>query len=160
MEKQESIFRKKSLDRVSSPEQLDNYLKVTKPSVWLILVGIIIILVGVIVWGVFSEMKTYVVVGCVVDNGTAYCYANEENHLKIKKGMIVEIPSEDIEFEIENVNNAGMIAPDNYEYLKHLINVSSGDYIFESTGKCNLKNNLYEGKVVVEVVSPLSFIFN
>lgn len=31
------IFRKKSLDRISSPEALDDYLHVTTPAVWMIL---------------------------------------------------------------------------------------------------------------------------
>ena len=69
MEKQESIFRQKSVERVSSPEQLDDYLKVTSPSVWLVLVGIIILLVGTIAWGAFGKLKTYAVTGCYVEDG-------------------------------------------------------------------------------------------
>ena len=34
MDKQ-SIFRRESLDRVESPEQLDAYIKVSHPKVWL-----------------------------------------------------------------------------------------------------------------------------
>ena len=36
MDKQ-SIFRRESLDRVESPEQLDAYIKVSHPKVWLIM---------------------------------------------------------------------------------------------------------------------------
>ena len=77
-EKQETIFRQKSVDRVSSPEELDKYLKVTSPRVWVVLIGIIIILVGVIAWGSFGKLKTYANVGCVIEKGQAYCYVNEE----------------------------------------------------------------------------------
>ncbi len=44
------LFRKKSMDRISSPEQLNDYIKVTTPSVWLVLVATIIILIGVLAW--------------------------------------------------------------------------------------------------------------
>ena len=36
----ESIFRKKSLDRITSPEALGDYLHVTSPTVWLRAVAI------------------------------------------------------------------------------------------------------------------------
>ena len=50
--KNESIFRQKSIDRISSPEQLHDYIKVSSPGVWLVLVAIIIFLVGALVWAV------------------------------------------------------------------------------------------------------------
>ena len=40
------IFRKKSLDRISSPEALDDYLRVTTPAIWLILTAVIMLLAG------------------------------------------------------------------------------------------------------------------
>ena len=48
----ESIFRQKSIDRISSPEQLHDYIKVSSPGAWLILVAIIIFLIGALIWGV------------------------------------------------------------------------------------------------------------
>ena len=48
------IFRKKAVDRVTSPEQLNDYIHVTSPSIWMLLTGIILILVGAIVWGIFG----------------------------------------------------------------------------------------------------------
>ena len=50
--KNESIFRQKSIDRISSPEQLHDYIKVSSPGAWLVLVAIIIFLVGALVWAV------------------------------------------------------------------------------------------------------------
>lgn len=56
MEKRQ-IFREKSIERVSSPEQLDDYIKVTTPSVWLILSATIALLAGMIIWGVFGKIE-------------------------------------------------------------------------------------------------------
>ena len=51
------IFRKKSIERVSSPEKLDDYIKVTTPSVWIILAATVALLVGMIIWGVFGKIE-------------------------------------------------------------------------------------------------------
>lgn len=51
------IFRKKSIERISSPEQLHDYIRVTTPSVWLVLIAIIILLVGVVIWAVFGKLE-------------------------------------------------------------------------------------------------------
>lgn len=160
MEKQETIFRQKSVDRVSSPEQLDNYLKVTSPSVWIILIGIIVILIGAIVWGTFGELKTYANVGCVIDSDGAYCYVKEEELDRVQKGMLVEIPSVNESFEITSINRTGVNIPNTYDYLQHIIGVTQNDYVFQVFGECDIATGYYPGKIVVEKVSPLTFVFN
>ncbi len=54
-----SIFRQKSLDKVSSPEKLDDYIRVTTPSVWVTLLAIVLLLVGAIIWGIFGEIEVH-----------------------------------------------------------------------------------------------------
>ena len=41
---EDSLFREKTVKRISSPEDLSNYLHVTRPSVWLILAAVILML--------------------------------------------------------------------------------------------------------------------
>ena len=50
------LFRKKSMDRVSSPEQLNDYIRVTTPSVWLVMLGVILLLTGMIIWSIFGTV--------------------------------------------------------------------------------------------------------
>ena len=42
----EQLFRKKSVDKVSSPEQLNEYIRVANPGVWMVLAAIVILLAG------------------------------------------------------------------------------------------------------------------
>ena len=161
MEKQETIFRQKSIDRVSSPEQLDNYLKVTSPSVWVALIGIIIILVGAIAWGVFGKMKTYTYCGCAIENGTAHCYVKEEEIYKIKTGMPVEIPVLDnAGFDIEAIAKAGTNVPKDYNYLLHILNIDASAFVFEVQAQCDIEEGFYQGRIVVESISPIKYIYN
>lgn len=58
----ESIFRQKSLARISSPEEIDNYMKVTRPSLWLALGVIILLLAALILWSVTARIEATMVV--------------------------------------------------------------------------------------------------
>ena len=59
------LFRQKSIDKVSSPEKLDDYIRVTTPSVWIALVAMAVLLIGVIVWGCFGELTVHEADGTV-----------------------------------------------------------------------------------------------
>ena len=51
------IFREKSMKRVSSPEELNDYIHVTSPSVWLILIAVVLLLAGMLAWSIFGTVE-------------------------------------------------------------------------------------------------------
>lgn len=83
----DKIFRKKSVDKMSSPEQLNDYIKVTNPGVWMVLAAIAVLLAGVCVWG------KYYYVYYVVDDGetTEKAYDASELTLVGVEGIDPEI---------------------------------------------------------------------
>lgn len=54
------LFRKAALERLSSPEKLDELMQITSPRSWLLLLGIGLLLAGVVVWGVVGRIPTTV----------------------------------------------------------------------------------------------------
>ncbi len=62
------IFRKASIDRVASPEQLTDYIQVGSPSVWVTLAAVIILLASLFVWAAFGQVE----VNRVDENGMEY----------------------------------------------------------------------------------------
>lgn len=54
-----SVFRKKSLDQINSPEQLDDYIRVTTPSVWIVLLALVVLLVGILAWSIFGSIEVH-----------------------------------------------------------------------------------------------------
>ncbi len=54
-----SIFREKSMERISSPDQMDDYIKVTTPSVWIALLALIVLLVGILAWSIFGTVEVH-----------------------------------------------------------------------------------------------------
>ncbi|MCR4721054.1 MAG: hypothetical protein K5655_04935 [Lachnospiraceae bacterium] len=55
-EQKKSLFREKSIERASSPESLNDYIRVTTTPVWLVLVALLVLLAGIIVWGVIGRV--------------------------------------------------------------------------------------------------------
>ena len=91
-----TLFRKSSLERVSSPDQLNEYVKVTNPSLIVMLVGIITILVSGMVW-IFSGVipKTVNIAGVVATdlngNKGVYCFVPLGTSKRLSPGMQVHI---------------------------------------------------------------------
>lgn len=54
----QDIFRKQALERLSSPEQLDRLMPVTRPRAWAALAGIGLLMLVLGVWLIFGSVKT------------------------------------------------------------------------------------------------------
>ncbi len=66
----ETMFRKKALKNLASPEQLDELIKVTTPRGWLALVALCAIAITFIAWGIFGRIPTIVMgPGVIVRTG-------------------------------------------------------------------------------------------
>lgn len=50
------LFRRQSLERITSPEELSDYIRVAAPSVWLILLATTILLVGMLAWSILGTV--------------------------------------------------------------------------------------------------------
>ncbi|MCR5626930.1 MAG: hypothetical protein K6F99_06395 [Lachnospiraceae bacterium] len=53
----ESLFSKRAEDKINSPEKLDEYIRVTTPTVWILLAGIIVLLIGFFAWAYFGTIS-------------------------------------------------------------------------------------------------------
>ena len=109
------IFRKKSLDRISSPEALDDYLHVTTPSVWLILIAIIMLLVGMLIWSYVASIDSFATGRAQVKDGQMYIeFDNEQIARNVQSGMVVtsgETQSRISSVGIDSKGNTFAIAP-------------------------------------------------
>ena len=88
----ESIFRKKSLDRITSPEALGDYLRVTSPTVWLILTAIILLLVGMLIWSSVASIDSFAGGTAVVQDGTMHIRFDDDQIARnVESGMSVVV---------------------------------------------------------------------
>lgn len=155
----EQLFRKKSIDRVSSPEQLDAYLRVANPGVWMVLIAIALLLVGVCVWGILGHLDTTVNAVAVCEEGSVTLYVKEEDGKSVQTGMEVQI--EETTCAVESISlmpiNAGAELSD---YARHLGSFAAEDWVYAVQTDARLPDGVYSAKIIVESVSPMSFVVN
>ena len=131
----QSVFRQKTIDRISSPEQLTDYLKVTGPGIWAVLAAVILLLAGILVWSFVGTLETTADARVVVRSDKAFVVTDGEK--KLKSGMQLRVASEE-----------------------YLIGGTQSDEFGRTIGtaQVDIPDGTYEGKVVVEKIHPISFL--
>ena len=73
------LYRKASLDRISSPEQLDKALKVTSPMSWLALAGVTLIILVTVIWSIVGTIAVTITTPGIVSSlvGSNAVYSSE-----------------------------------------------------------------------------------
>ena len=153
------IFRKKSIDRMSSPEQLNDYIKVTNPGVWMALAAIVILLIGVCVWGVFGKLETKLPVAAVSQDGQTVLYVKEDNIASVRENMSVYVGDET--YKVTSVSAQPVAVTEEIsEYARHTGELSIGEWVYIMQIDGNMPDGAYKAQIVTDSVSPLYFVFN
>ena len=153
------IFRKKSVDRMSSPEQLNDYIKVTNPGVWMALAAIVILLIGVCVWGVFGKLETKLPVAAVSQDGQTVLYVKEDNIASVRENMSVYVGDET--YKVTSVSSQPVAVTEEIsEYARHTGELSIGEWVYIVQIDGNMPDGAYKAQIVTDSVSPLYFVFN
>ena len=89
---QASVYRKASMERISSPEQLNDYLRVTNPSVWIVLAAVVLLLIGTLVWACFTDIGSSVSGVAAVENGVMTVrFEDAALEKNVEAGMLVTV---------------------------------------------------------------------
>ena len=137
------LFRQKSLDKITSPEQMGDYIRVSNPSVWMILAAIIVFLIGVYVWGVFGRLDTTLQTGGICKDGTL-------------------VSVEGKEFALSEISESPIKLDESYDpYLIHLMGLTEGDWVYAAKADtAEVKDGTYSVEVIIERVKPIDFVRN
>lgn len=134
----EQIFRKKSLDRISSPEQLDDYLKVSTPNLWLVLCAVIVLLLGILTWASVDYLETSISAVGTIENKEAEIVLTGNDAEKIQSGMQVRVGTYDTVIDYIQ-----------YDELGRAIAICAAD----------VPDGNYKVEIVLERIHPISFLF-
>ena len=149
------------MDRVSSPEQLNDRLRVANPGVWLLLTGIFLVLAGICVWGIFGRLNTVLSVGAMTDQGKTICYVKEENRDRITLDM--EVSAEGKITFVEDISLVPVLVDSEFpEYLCHVGNLSQGEWVYIVTLKDPIgkEGSIFPVDIVIESIAPARFVVN
>ena len=131
----QNIYREKTLERISAPDQLTDHLKVTNPGIWVILTAVIILLVGVFVWSCVGDLETKSPSTIIVKDKTARVATRDMKELT--EGD--ELRLEDKNYDISSVTT---------DEFGRKIGIASVD----------LPDGVYDGIVIVEKTHPIEFL--
>ncbi|MBQ9064524.1 MAG: hypothetical protein IJ123_03665 [Blautia sp.] len=154
----EKLFREKSLERIESPEKLNDYLRVTSPGVWLVLATIVVLLAGVCIWGVFGRIDATVSAAVVSRDGSSVCYVPETALEGAVKTQMVRIDGRELTLtpsalEPETVTETTDV------YVRLAGNLQVGDVFYQIPVSEDLDEGIYKGTLVTETLSPASLFF-
>lgn len=155
-----TIFREKSLKKIASPEQMNDYIRVSSPSVWMVLTAVIVLLAGVCVWGMFGHLDTAVQTGGVCTDGRLTVFVGEEDHDKIKENAVISVDG--VEYAVAEITNAPIRVDDQIDpYVVHLAGFTEGDWVYRLYADVpGLADGVYAASVITERVRPLDFVLN
>ena len=134
-ENNKSVFRQETLDRISSPEQLNDYLHVTSPGIWAILTAVIVFMAGVFVWSCTGTLETKSPASMIVKDHVAEIVVKDDSVLE--KGMLIREASQ--EFYIASVEED--------EYGRKI-----------GIAEVSLPDGKYDTEVVTATTRPVEFL--
>ena len=143
MEKQ--LFRKKTMERISSPEQLQDYMRVTSPGIWMVLTAVILLLAGLIIASATGKVESTLSARGQVRQGVDGIVVQLplERRDEIRESMAVRVGEQTghIDLIYENAGLLNVVATLDY----------SGNPLPEGT---------YDVTIVTETLRPISFLLN
>lgn len=155
------LFRRKSLDKVSSPEQMNDYIRVTSPGVWLVLAAVIALLAGLIIWSALGRLETTVTAVAVAGpDGGPVCYISEDDMDAVRAGQTVHIGGKDYN-TLSGVAAKPVPADGSLDaYAMHVGGLEADEWVYPAELDAVLAEGVYEARIVVDSVAPISFLLN
>ena len=159
-----NLFRQKSIDRISSPEELHDYMRVTSPRLWMILGAIAVLLAGFIVYASTTRMENTMKIRLQVAyfNDSADPVEKEEE-ASIKQ-VFFEVPFSQMDLvkhgmEVRVGNDRGTVSGLTTWGEKGIVYVEvameHGSEIFRNDAR-----TYDDAELVLESTTPISFLWN
>ena len=155
----DKMFRKESIERISSPEQLTDYIHVTSPAGWMLLGAIIVLLAGICVWGIFGRLDTALTVAAQSRDGAVVLYVKEADIGKVETGLPVRIGEN--EYRITGWPQVpAELTDEAAAYAMHIGGLESGEWVYTVYIDATLPEGIYTAEIIVDQVAPLAFVWN
>lgn len=133
----EQVYREKSLEKISSPDQLDDYLKVSTPGLWVILIAVVALLAGILVWANMAHLETKIETLGTVENQMLEAPLTGSDAEKVKTGMVVRVGSHETKIDLLKYDDYG-----------RTIAIASTD----------LPDGNYKAEIIIESINPIHFL--
>ena len=166
---QKNLFKKSSIDQISSPEQLNDYIKVSSPSVWMVLTVVVLLIVSALVWGFFGSMSKTVSLKGVARGGEILCFVDPSADTVYKEGMEIAVTSNTgtvVSGKISNVSQTPLSFVEaasevGSDYAVYALSLSDWNIPFIIEIDLSLvEGAIYSVNVTTESIRPISLIWS
>jgi hypothetical protein len=158
----EGVFRKSAMERISSPEQLNDYIRVTNPSVFIILIAAALLLGGFLAWSWSGALTDTIQVNVLVRGDAAVCYVDEAAAARLKPGMPARLGEAD--GAVAGVSALPLSASALGEELSDeyiLSKLAAGQWNYAvDIDVSGLPDGVYAARITLERIRPISFLWN
>ena len=125
----------------------------------MVLAAMIILLAGVIVWGFIGHLDTTLPTAIVCENGEAVIYVKEADAEKIALGMTVRVGEK--EYTISEISSQpSRVDSEMSEYAIHASGLTMGEWVYAVKVSGDFTDGVQKAEIVIESISPISFIPN
>lgn len=157
-------FKRKAKAKLRSPEDLDRYVQVTYPGVWMLLGACVVLLVAGLVWGVCGTVATDVEATGVNVDGNVACFLPFEKASKVREGDEADVAGEamtvgSISAKPISRNEAHDILGS--DYLVSLLMEGDWAYVvfFDGDGDYDFRRNMpLSVSITTERIAPIQLI--
>ena len=157
------IFNRKATEKLRSPDDLDKYVRVTNPSVWIMLAACVALLVGLLSWGVFGTVATSVTTTGVSVDGEAMCFLTADKVAQVNVGDTANVGGKLMTvYSVSDIPASGeeIDALVKSDYLVKALVEDDWAYIVRFEGNTSeLKNGVpLSVDITTEQIAPISLI--
>ena len=126
--------------RIASPEQLNDYLKVTNPKIWVLLVAIVLLVAGLLLWSGFTTIESYATgTARAVGGELTVTFDDQNKAAKVQAGMEMEVG--DVQAEVLTIGTD-----------------ESGDIV--ASAHANIPDGSYAVRVGYKTTQMISMLLN
>lgn len=145
------LFREKSVEKISSPDELNTYIKVIPLHIWAVIIVFVIMLISLLSWIEIKNQTLYLVTAGESKDGMLTCYIVEEDYDDIVKAkdyinactFIRNEKGEDYG-ELIGINDLPIQLNEDYDpYLFHLLDLHTSDWVYAVEWKTDLPDGIY-----------------
>lgn len=153
-----SPFRKESLERAKSPDQLDDYIRVSNPGVWMVLGAVVLLLLAGLVWACCGRLVDTMPTVLVVQDGRATCYVAEDEVGQVAAGDAVG--ADGASGTVASIGQTPL-SPDSLaaqldEYAAY--RVSATGWMYPVEVDIDLADGVYDAHVSTSEFAPISLV--
>ncbi len=153
------LFRKKSLERISSPERIDDYVKAISVRLWIVAAACMIVVLSLLLWGIFGKVEITQTAVTVCRGGVATCFVGENNIDDIGEKTDFRINGKS--YAMSSVSDVPeKVSEAMPEYAAHVGLYSKDSWVYAALLRADLDDGIYETEVITKSVSPILLLTN